>query len=213
MDGDTTEDRPTIDCPENGPYIVKGLESLSGSDGAAIAVKETFALCRCGRSDNKPFCDGTHAKIGFTSEKQAERVPDHRDSYAGARITIHDNRGLCAHAGVCTERLAAVWRMNQEPWINPDGAEVEAIIETIGRCPSGALAYTLGGAEHRDLDQPPAIQVTRDGPYRVTGGVDLKGQAWGEGTSREHYTLCRCGASKNKPFCDGSHWHAGFKAE
>jgi CDGSH-type Zn-finger protein len=213
MATDQGKDGPTIDCPENGPYIVKGLKSLSGSDGAAITVKETIALCRCGRSDDKPFCDGTHAKIGFTSERQAERVPDRRDSYAGARITIHDNRGLCAHAGVCTERLAAVWRMNQEPWIDPDGAGVEAIIETIRLCPSGALAYTLGGTEHRDLDQPPAIRVARDGPYRVTGGVNLKGQAWGEDTSREHYTLCRCGASKNKPFCDGSHWQAGFKAE
>jgi CDGSH-type Zn-finger protein len=213
MANDPTEDRPTIACPENGPYIVKGLKSLRGSDGAAIPVKDTIALCRCGRSNTKPFCDGTHARIGFTGEKQAGRVPDRRDSYVGARITIHDNRGLCAHAGACTERLAAVWRMNQEPWIDPDGAELAAIVATIEACPSGALAYTLDGTEHRDLDRPPAIQMTRDGPYRVTGGVELKGQDRGEGVSREHYTLCRCGASKNKPFCDGSHWQAGFKAE
>jgi hypothetical protein len=103
--------------------------------------------------------------------------------------------------------------MNQEPWIDPDGAALEAVIETIRRCPSGALGYTVEGTEVRDQDLPPAIGVTKDGPYRVTGGIELVGQAWGEGASRSRYTLCRCGASKNKPFCDGSHWDAGFQAE
>jgi CDGSH-type Zn-finger protein len=213
MATDQRKDGPTITCAENGPYIVAGLEQLTGSDGAAIPVKEKFALCRCGGSANKPFCDGTHAKIGFSGDKRPDRVPDRRDSYAGAEITIHDNRGLCAHAGACTDGLAAVWRMNQEPWIDPDGAALEAVIETIRRCPSGALGYTVEGTEVRDQDLPPAIGVTKDGPYRVTGGIELVGQAWGEGASRSRYTLCRCGASKNKPFCDGSHWDAGFQAE
>ena len=213
MATDQRKDGLTITCAENGPYIVAGLEQLTGSDGAAIPVRDKIALCRCGASNNKPFCDGSHAKIGFTEDKQADRVPDRRDSYAGAEITIHDNRGLCAHAGACTDGLAAVWRMNQEPWIDPDGAACEAVIETIRRCPSGALSYTVEGVEVRDQDLPPGIGVTKDGPYRVTGGIELVGQAFGEGASRTRYTLCRCGASKNKPFCDGSHWDAGFQAE
>jgi CDGSH-type Zn-finger protein len=53
--------------------------------------------------------------------------------------------------------------------------------------------------------------VTKDGPYAVSGGIELAGVSFGDGASQEHYTLCRCGASKNKPFCDGSHWDAGFK--
>ncbi len=213
MADDQGKSGPTITCAENGPYIVAGLEQLTGSDGKAVPVKDKIALCRCGASNKKPFCDGTHAKIGFTGDKQADRVPDRRDSYARAKITIHDNRGLCAHAGACTDQLAAVWRMKQEPWIDPDGAARDAVIETIKQCPSGALSYTVDGVEIRDPDLPPAIGVTKDGPYHVTGGIELVGQAWGEGASRTRYTLCRCGASKNKPFCDGSHWDAGFKAD
>ena len=68
MDGDTTENRPTIDYPENPLYIVKGLKSLGGSDGAAFPVRETLALCRCGASKNKPFCDGSHRHAGFKAE-------------------------------------------------------------------------------------------------------------------------------------------------
>ena len=67
--------------------------------------------------------------------------------------------------------------------------------------------------ESIDQNRAPAIQVTKDGPYRVTGSVELAEVDWGEGVSREPYTLCRCGASRNKPFCDGGHWDAGFKAE
>ena len=67
-----------------------------------------------------------------------------------------------------------------------------------------------GAGEHRDQDRPPMVTVTKDGPYVVTGAIELFDQARGEGASSEHYALCRCGGSKNKPFCDGTHWHIGF---
>ena len=205
-----TETKPRIAPAKNGPLIVKNLESFSNARGAAIAAKPAIALCRCGQSANKPFCDGTHTKVGFSDETQAERVPDRREDYVGAAITIHDNRGACAHAGICTDRLKSVWRMGVEPWIDPDGAAVEAIVETIRLCPSGALGYTLDGDDPPDQEGAPAIQVTKDGPYHVTGGVALETESWGDGVSRAHYALCRCGHSKNKPFCDGSHWAAKF---
>jgi CDGSH-type Zn-finger protein len=210
MEDDGTERKPTIECRVNGPYIVNDLRTLTNSKSQAIATKRVVALCRCGGSGNKPFCDGTHARNGFKSEKLPGGVADRRDSYVGKGITIHDNRGICAHAGFCTDRLQAVWRLNQEPWIDPDGADVAAIVETIKTCPSGALSYSIDITELRDQDRPPSIEVTRNGPYRVTGGVELKGEDRGEGASREHYTLCRCGGSKNKPFCDGTHWTIKF---
>ena len=108
-------------------------------------------------------------------------------------------------------RTKAVFRMRQEPWIDPDGTSVEEIIETIKKCPSGALSYSIDDVEHLDKDRAPMVTVTNDGPYSVTGGIELIGVPFGEGASTEHYTLCRCGASKNKPFCDGSHWGVGFK--
>jgi len=202
---------PTITCKPNGPYVVNNLTTFTNSRGDSIATKETVALCRCGGSNNKPFCDGTHRTNGFESGKHPERTKDKRRDYAGNNITIHDNRGVCAHAGVCTDRLSSVWRMRLKPWIDPDGADMEAIIETIEACPSGALGYTIHDEEHRDYDNRAAITLAKDGPYKITGGIELQDVEFGEGVSREHFTLCRCGASKNKPFCDGSHYDVGFR--
>jgi hypothetical protein len=103
-----------------------------------------------------------------------------------------------------------VFNSEHRPWIDADGAAAVQIIETVRRCPSGALSYSIDGAEHRDVEREAAITVTKDGPYAVTGRAELIGVAMGEGASREHFTLCRCGQSKNKPFCDGSHWEAQF---
>jgi CDGSH-type Zn-finger protein len=168
------------------------------------------ALCRCGASKNKPFCDGTHGAIGFKGTNTADPAKNKRNAYAGKRITIFDNRGICSHAGHCTDGLKSVFRMHEEPWIDPDGAKVEEIVATIRKCPSGALSYALDGAEAQPPQREPMITVTADGPYEVAGGVELLGVKFGDGASQEHYTLCRCGASKNKPFCDGSHWTAEF---
>lgn len=201
----------TIEMAENGPYLVKNLATLNNSKGEQLEIKETIALCRCGGSKNKPFCDGTHAKNGFSGENLSDSKNDKRTTYRGEKIAIHDNRAICAHAGACTDSLRSVWRTGAEPWINPDGADVDAIIQTVRRCPSGALSYSIESVEHRDVESDPAIYVCKDGPYHVTGGINLKDVSWGEGASTEHYTLCRCGASKNKPFCDGSHWHIKFQ--
>ena len=170
-----------------------------------------MALCRCGGSANKPFCDGTHAKIGFSSAKLEGRVEDKREDYQGKTITIHDNRGICAHAGRCTDGLPSVFRLKEEPWIDPDATSADEIIATIQKCPSGALSYSVDDVEHRDRDGEPTIFVAPNGPYVVSGGPDRLDTTRLGGTSKEHFTMCRCGGSKNKPFCDGTHWHIKFE--
>jgi CDGSH-type Zn-finger protein len=205
----SSAEKPTITPAPDGPYLVKNLKTFANRKGP-IETKPTTALCRCGGSANKPFCDGTHAKIGFSSAKLEGRVEDKRDDYVGEKITIHDNRGICAHAGRCTDGLAAVFRMKEEPWIHPDAASRDEIIATIRSCPSGALSYSVDNVEHRDRDGEPAIFVAPNGPYVVSGGPELLDTTLGEGASKEHFTMCRCGGSKNKPFCDGTHWHNKF---
>jgi CDGSH-type Zn-finger protein len=200
----------------NGPYRLAEAEpapvpNLRRSNGAECSSQRLVSLCRCGASKNKPFCDGSHSRNGFSDRKLSDGSLDKRVAYAGKRITIFDNRGICAHAGFCTDGLKQVFRMGVEPWIDPEGAAVDDIIGVIRKCPSGALSYAVDGAEAADEPRPPMVTVTDDGPYAVSGGVELAGVTFGDGASREHYTLCRCGASKNKPFCDGSHWNAGFK--
>lgn len=203
--------KPTIVVRKNGPYLVTGCQTLKGfADGKVHESAGTVALCRCGGSSKKPFCDGTHGKIGFSDEKAADRTPDEREDYVGVGVTIHDNRSICAHAGVCTEGLASVFRLGTEPWIDPGGADAEAIIAVVEQCPSGALSYTVDDVEHRDYDSDPAILIASNGPYAIRGGADLQHVTWAGGASKEHFDLCRCGHSKNKPFCDGAHWDHPF---
>ena len=206
----SSENKPNINPMPDGPYLVKNLKNFANQKGP-IETRETMALCRCGESANKPFCDGTHAKIGFSSAKLAGRVEDKRENYPGKKITIHDNRGICAHAGRCTDGLAAVFRLKEEPWIHADAASADEIIATIQKCPSGALSTSVADVEHGDRDGEPTIFVAPNGPYVVSGGPDLGDTTHAEGASKEHFTLCRCGGSKNKPFCDGTHWQIEFK--
>src|SRR5437879_1564547 len=100
----------TIQCRPNGPYLVKGLEDLRDADGNPIAHDAVFALCRCGGSKTKPFCDATHKTNGFSGERVSDGSADKVDTYRAPGIAIHDNRSICAHAGVCTDHLAAVFK-------------------------------------------------------------------------------------------------------
>jgi uncharacterized Fe-S cluster protein YjdI/CDGSH-type Zn-finger protein/truncated hemoglobin YjbI len=148
-------------------------------------------------------------------------VPDQRDTYPGQQVTIFDNRGICQHSGLCTDRLATVFRTDKEPFVAASGGRMDEIVRAVRDCPSGALSLAFGAGEARDLadwhgERQAAIEVTQDGPYRVTGGIPLT-DATGEdvpraaGASREHYALCRCGHSQNKPFCSGMHWYVEFR--
>jgi truncated hemoglobin YjbI/CDGSH-type Zn-finger protein len=116
--------------------------------------------------------------------------------------------------------LAAVFRTGTEPFVAPSGGRMDEIIRAVRDCPSGALSFGIDGTEARhQVDwggtRQPAIEVTKDGPYRIIGGIALTGadgapEPRGTGSSLEHYALCRCGHSRNKPFCSGMHWYVGF---
>jgi CDGSH-type Zn-finger protein len=212
--------KPKILPLPNGPfYLINDMEpiivdNIQNSKGEALSTIRGVALCRCGASKGKPFCDGTHGIIGFSSQNSSEERKDRRINYAGKNITIHDNRAICSHAAECVNNLASVFKLNTKPWIDPDCATLDNIIETVRKCPSGALSYSVDGVEYRDQDRKPMVTVSKDGPYTITGGIELLGDAqFGDGASKEHYTLCRCGTSKNKPFCDGMHGKINFKDE
>jgi CDGSH-type Zn-finger protein/truncated hemoglobin YjbI len=209
-----------VQAMRNGPYLVTNVPRLIDHLGAEERPAPQLALCRCGNSAIRPLCDGSHARTGFTGDKDPKRVPDRRDTYLGQQVTILDNRGICQHSGFCTDRLAAVFRTDKDPFVAPSGGRLDEIIRAVRDCPSGALSYAIDGAEARgQVDwggtREPAIEVTKDGPYRITGGIVLTGaddapKPRAAGSSLEHYALCRCGHSQNKPFCSGMHWYVGF---
>jgi len=203
-------DRPEVECTEDGPYAVRNLQHLEVG-GEGVPPKSRMKLCRCGQSGTKPYCDGTHRTVGFSSAKQDDRRKDELDSFAGKQITVHDNRGLCAHAGVCTGNLAAVFQFMKEtdPRIDVDGAAVEQIVDVVDRCPSGAISYSLTDGDP-PADEEASIRVIPNGPYLVRGSIDFLNVEPLQGASSRTCTLCRCGDSKNKPFCDGSHWDSDF---
>ena len=211
-----SSDHPSITCAENGPYLVKGVSRIGNSRGEPLEAKPTMALCRCGGSAIKPFCDGAHRKNGFTGARQRTEAPTAEfEAYAGSEVTVLDNRSVCAHTGRCTEGLPGVFRLGKEPWIDPNGAPADAIAETVRQCPAGALSYAIDGIEGMESApdaSEPGITVSKDGPYWVVGVPQLSDEVTGQGPqSAGHYALCRCGQSKNKPFCDGAHWSVEFK--
>lgn len=201
--------KPTIEERENGPLIVKNADALKHHDGDALEVKEVMALCRCGASKNKPFCDGTHNEIGFESRGGKPSGLNKLITYEGAEVAVTYNPMLCSHAAECGRLAPQVFNPAQKPWVQPDNgarAEVEAVVAA---CPSGALALKDGdGQRHLTLPRA-AIEIEKNGPYWVTG-ADAPAEMEGAGATAEKYVLCRCGKSGNKPYCDGAHRDAGW---
>lgn len=184
---------------------------LVGSDANKIEIPRVCSLCRCGESDAKPLCDGSHAQVGFLGERE-DSDKQALEYYRGKEITIVYDRYLCMGAGYCGE-LEAVFGTHDAPIYEPDAAPVAEIIATIRKCPSGALSYILQDEHLKDYYDETLIAVEKDGPYHCRGDITVIDDQDSDLLlpDADHFTLCRCGSSKKKPFCDGSHEEKGFK--
>lgn len=132
-------------------------------------------------------------------------------SYAGEKLTVHFEPKKCIHAGECVRGNATVFNPDNKPWIAPDAATADEIVRIVEACPTGALTYT----RHDDgaAETPAArntVHVETDGPVLLRGDLLIEG-ATGEPVKTTRAALCRCGASKNTPFCDRAHCEAEFK--
>lgn len=206
-------DIPEITARENGPLVVKHLKRLTGEDGREIEVKEVMALCRCGGSSNKPFCDGTHNQIGFSDTPTNEPAgKDKVYSFEGTESHVAYNPRLCSHAAECVARAPEAFDPTRRPWIAPDAAAWEKLEEVVRACPSGALMLARAGGDPVQLvADTKGITIQKDGPYQVNGAAMDQAPA-GEGGSPKKYVLCRCGQSGAKPYCDGTHRDACWKS-
>lgn len=142
-----------------------------------------------------------------------ERVELMRRSYRGRDVEVSFDFDVCIHVGACLLGLPDVFELKRHPWILPDAADADAVAEVVERCPSGALRYhRLDGGADEQPPTPPTVTPMRNGPLVVHGQVRV-GPPDGTAEPVPRTTLCRCGLSKNKPFCDNSHLDGAFVAE
>lgn len=185
-------------------------EPMTWKTSEPLTDRETYALCRCGHSGNKPFCDGAHKAAGFEGVDTADvsTIAERSKVLGGTNLTVSDDRSICVHAGFCGTRHTNVWKQIAH---TGDSEVRMAVINEIEKCPSGALTYRLDGDEaDTEPDLPVQVGVIDDGPLWVMGGIPVTTADGTELERRNRVTLCRCGASANKPLCDGSHKEAGF---
>jgi CDGSH-type Zn-finger protein len=219
-----------ITVTKDGPYLVTGSVPLAkeiivtGSDGIPVRwqhgegfpVKETYILCRCGHSKNKPFCDSSHVKAKFDGTETAKNIPckDQAITYTGPGLILDDAEALCAVALFC-HRAGDTWTLTER---SQDLAAKETAIQEACDCPSGRLVARdpeTGKAFEPEFTQ--SIGLIEDPGKKISGSLWVKGRIPVQGADgkvyevRNRVTLCRCGHSKNKPFCDGTHTTIGFK--
>jgi CDGSH-type Zn-finger protein len=211
----------------NGPYLVSGSvplafqriginddgESTEWIQGDTLSTPASYALCRCGASKTKPFCDGTHNAIGFEGAETASREPIMRQAELldGPAMQLVDAKNLCASGRFCDPNNR-VW--NQVT--RTDDPDVRAqFIQQVSLCPAGRLiAIDKESGQAIEPALPQSIGIVEDpicacsGPLWVRGGIPLIGADGHAYELRNRMTLCRCGRSKNKPFCDGAHGDA-----
>jgi uncharacterized Fe-S cluster protein YjdI len=137
-----------------------------------------------------------------------------RKTYASKEIAVSYDPKICIHARRCVEGAPEVFDPNFRPWIRPENARAEKIAGVVARCPTGALRYErLDGGPPEPVPAEVTLTLEKDGPIHVRGPMplsDAAGNRWADADHR--YSLCRCGGSGNKPFCDGTHRTMGFES-
>ncbi|MCX5726927.1 MAG: CDGSH iron-sulfur domain-containing protein [Candidatus Saganbacteria bacterium] len=218
-----------IKVSKNGPYLVSGKVPLDkefiATDNEGTPVKwekgekfpaqDNYALCRCGKSKNKPFCDGTHASFNFDGTETASRKKylEQNDPTVGPDLIMNDAEKLCAVAMFC-HRAGNAWDLTEH---SDDPKSKEIAIQEACDCPSGRLtACDKKTGKTIEPHFEPSISIVEDMAHKVSGPIWAKGGIMVEASdgyqyeNRNRVTLCRCGASKNKPFCDGTHCKIKF---
>lgn len=213
-----------IKVTKNGPYLINGDIPLYKSDiiidfeeypvkygnNEKIDTGETYALCRCGHSKNKPFCDNTHLSIDFNGEEVASKniYKESVRIFETEKFKLFDAPQICDHARFCT-RAGGIHELIKKE----DEKSGKIAMEEAELCPSGRL--TLIEKENHESSEPyyeKEINVLYDTGKKklagiwVKGGIPIESVEGYEYEVRNRMSLCRCGKSDNKPFCDGSHW-------
>jgi uncharacterized Fe-S cluster protein YjdI len=138
---------------------------------------------------------------------------DNSKEYTNGEVTIVWKPDVCIHSANCVNGLPQVFDAQKKPWINAEGADTQAIIAQVNKCPSGALSYYLNeeAQEAASVQTETIVEVSENGPVLVYGNLRIKDHQGNETVKTKVTAFCRCGASSNKPFCDGTHRKIGFQ--
>ena len=133
-------------------------------------------------------------------------------TYEGADVTVTFDPRLCIHSEECVRGLPSVFDPTRQRWIRPDAASADEVVAVVARCPTGALRARRRGDAGAASGAEPAVTITvsRDGPLLLQGAVRIRNDAGETIAEAGAAALCRCGATANPPFCDGSHTRVGF---
>jgi CDGSH-type Zn-finger protein/uncharacterized Fe-S cluster protein YjdI len=142
----------------------------------------------------------------------------HRRTYETDAIRVHWDSSRCIHTGICLRRLPDVFDTNARPWVDLSGADADTVADAVSHCPTGALRYErLDGAEQEQPERPTVVLPIENGPLLMVGDLDVQTPGGEQITRENRLTLCRCGMSRNQPFCDNSHlrrqWESGTTTE
>ena len=226
------EDGIKITVTENGPYVVTGglplTKQIIETDAEGVSMSwrqdqtydagESYWLCRCGQSGSKPFCDSTHEITAFDGTEVASREPyiDQAEQYDGPEMVLTDAEALCAFARFC-DADGQIWNVVEQ---TDDPAKQAIVTREAGNCPGGRLvAWSKSPLRAIEPDYEPALGIVEDpqlgvsGPIWARGGIPVIAADGTQYELRNRVALCRCGASGNKPFCDGTHASIRFSDE
>jgi CDGSH-type Zn-finger protein/uncharacterized Fe-S cluster protein YjdI len=147
---------------------------------------------------------------GHVDAIEARMTKKRQLDFAGREIDVRFDGRLCIHVGECGYSSGELFVADRQPWCAPDLVSKEEVREIVERCPSGALSYTDKAGAPESPPPENSVMVVNDGPLYLTGDLDIEGAGEDMPGVRFRAALCRCGASKNKPFCDNSHIEVGF---
>jgi len=132
--------------------------------------------------------------------------------YTNGEMTIIWKPGSCIHSGICVKGLSEVFKPKKKPWIKIDKATTEQLVNQVKACPSGALSYYLNDGKSENTEKVDTkVEVLENGPILVYGNLHMTYKDGNQELKSKTTAFCRCGVSKNKPFCDGSHVAHKFK--
>ena len=232
------KDGKRIEIVKNGPYLIYGdipldkvfilpdinyeKKKINSKWGKTEKIKtsNSYSLCRCGSSKKQPFCDGSHIETKFDGKETAnnDKIMETSSEYVGKNLIMMDKKELCFGAGFCHDKKGSIWEFIE----SEDPKFDKTIIQMSDDCPAGR--FVIIDKKTKKVISPnftPSLSIVEEVRKNVSGPLWVKGkiQILSQNEcyeKRDSVTLCRCGESNNKPFCDGTHsiikWSDGDKS-